>query len=206
MPAILRGGGGAGPGSRFRRDPRSLDEEEEMYFDQEEEFDEADPVGASTETASPVHMPISDMIKNKLDSDLDQITRFLERSKSPVKDPDFRESPPRLLNRTSSPININLNASKSPPTSPCPTPASSPNKASGNSSSSSSSPARPASPGSNNGPSSPSSSSSSNLSPAQPLSPNSSSPAALRVSNGASSPPLGGDLADKTATKKVRDQ
>ena len=79
MPAILRGGGGAGPGARFRRDPRALDEEEEMYFDQEEDYEDADPVGGATG----VHLPITDMIKTKIDSDLDQISRFLERNKSP---------------------------------------------------------------------------------------------------------------------------
>jgi protein phosphatase-4 regulatory subunit 3 len=76
MPAILRGG--AGPGSRFRRDPRSLDEDEEMYFDQEDDFEEAD--GAADAIAMSIS---SDLLKkNKLDSDFDQISRFLER-KSP---------------------------------------------------------------------------------------------------------------------------
>ncbi len=76
MPAILRGGG-TGP-ARFRRDPRSLEEEEELWFNQEDDFDDGE-MGAANAS-----MPIQDMMKNKLDSDLDhQISKFLERNKSP---------------------------------------------------------------------------------------------------------------------------
>ena len=65
MPSILRN-------NRFRRDARSMDEDEELWFDQEDDYDEQDPV-----------MPMTDMLKAKLDNDFDQIGKFLERSRSP---------------------------------------------------------------------------------------------------------------------------
>lgn len=54
VPSILRN-------SRYRRDQRQLEEEEEMWFNDEEEFDEGDSV---------VPGPDADILAKKLDSDL----------------------------------------------------------------------------------------------------------------------------------------
>jgi len=46
--------------NRFRRDPRSLEEDEEMWFDQEEDGDDGENI-----------VPMTDMIRSKLDADLE---------------------------------------------------------------------------------------------------------------------------------------
>ena len=56
--------------ARYQRDPRTLEEEEEMWFDQDDEVDDAEPI-----------VPMNDMLKSKLDADLDQINRFMEIKK-----------------------------------------------------------------------------------------------------------------------------
>lgn len=107
---------------RYRRDARTLEEEEEMWFDEDDDSEDLDPV--------------SDVLRSSLDSDLEQINRFIGSRK--VKD-QSRESPPRLLNRstcininlrTNSPVNSPTNSPVSSPTGsptlPCPTPNSSP--------------------------------------------------------------------------------
>ena len=53
--------------NRFRRDQRMLEEEEETWFDQEDEVDDGENI-----------MPMSDVLKSKLDSDLDQLGRLFE--------------------------------------------------------------------------------------------------------------------------------
>ncbi|XP_064623783.1 serine/threonine-protein phosphatase 4 regulatory subunit 3-like [Lineus longissimus] len=89
VPSILRN-------NRFRRDARTLEEEEEMWFDQEDELEDGETI-----------VPVADMLKgSKLDSDLDQINRLIENRK--VKENvDLNESPPKLHNKMS-PINITL--------------------------------------------------------------------------------------------------
>jgi hypothetical protein len=51
--------------NRFRRDQRALEEEEEMWFDQEDDVDDGENI-----------VPMSDMLKSKLD-DFDQIDKFI---------------------------------------------------------------------------------------------------------------------------------
>lgn len=63
MPSILRN-------SRFRRDERALDEEEDMYFNQDDDLDDGESI-----------VPMGDILKNKLDPDFDQISRFIENKR-----------------------------------------------------------------------------------------------------------------------------
>ena len=60
MPSILRN-------NRFRRDARSMEEEEEMWFDQDEDLDEGEAI-----------VPANDIMKTKIDTDFDQINKILE--------------------------------------------------------------------------------------------------------------------------------
>ncbi|XP_013414069.1 serine/threonine-protein phosphatase 4 regulatory subunit 3A isoform X2 [Lingula anatina] len=112
-PTILRN-------NRYRRDARTLEEDEEMWFDQDDDFEDGDTM-----------KPVSEMLSKKLESDFDQINKYLEsrRVMGVSKENEFRDSPPRMNNRTS-PININLKTSPSnspvhsPLTSPVGSPAS----------------------------------------------------------------------------------
>ena len=90
VPSILR--------NRFRRDPRSLEEEEEMWFDQEEEIEDGET--------------IPEMLKAKIEPDLDQINRMIIESRKvkEATDNELKDSPPKLQNRLS-PINIHLKPS-----------------------------------------------------------------------------------------------
>ncbi|XP_060552495.1 serine/threonine-protein phosphatase 4 regulatory subunit 3A-like isoform X1 [Ruditapes philippinarum] len=119
--------------NRFRRDQRALEEEEEMWFDQEDDVDDGENI-----------VPMSDMLKSKLD-DFDQIDKFIGNRRDKVQN-DMKETPTRIINKSASPINITLKSSPltSPQTSPerpnspnspgspgrtgsaCPTPAGSP--------------------------------------------------------------------------------
>lgn len=51
-------------------DSRTLEEEEERWFDQEDEVDDGETL-----------VPMNDVLKSKLDSDFDQINRFMETEK-----------------------------------------------------------------------------------------------------------------------------
>jgi hypothetical protein len=51
--------------NRFRKDARALEEEEEIWFNEDDEFDGENIV------------PMTDMLKNKLDSGFDQINRLI---------------------------------------------------------------------------------------------------------------------------------
>lgn len=57
--------------NRFRRDARAPDEDEEMWFSQDDENDENE--------SSP---QVSEILKNKIDSDLDHIHKLWENKKS----------------------------------------------------------------------------------------------------------------------------
>ncbi|XP_019618676.1 PREDICTED: serine/threonine-protein phosphatase 4 regulatory subunit 3A-like isoform X1 [Branchiostoma belcheri] len=107
VPSILRN-------HRYRRDARSLDEEEEIWFEQdEEEMEDGEAV-----------VPVTDMLKNKMDEELDHISKIIDGKRaresenkppSPLKNPTRSPSPPpptRKFN-TSPPA-----ASTSPPASP----------------------------------------------------------------------------------------
>ena len=65
VPSILRN-------NRFRRDARSMEEEEEMYFEAEEDLDDDDTM-----------LPMSEMLKPKFaDNEFDQIkNKMLESRK-----------------------------------------------------------------------------------------------------------------------------
>ena len=51
--------------SRFRKDARALEDEEEIWFNEDDEFDGENIV------------PVTDMLKNKLDSGFEQINRLI---------------------------------------------------------------------------------------------------------------------------------
>lgn len=53
---------------RFRRDARAMEEEEEIWFDGEDEYEDSESM-----------LPMSEVLKPKSDSVFDHINRFLER-------------------------------------------------------------------------------------------------------------------------------
>lgn len=63
VPSILRN-------SRYRRDQRQLEEEEEIWFSEEDDFEDGEAVVPAT----------NDLLGKKLDSDLDSIGKFQENS------------------------------------------------------------------------------------------------------------------------------
>ncbi|GFS08100.1 serine/threonine-protein phosphatase 4 regulatory subunit 3 [Elysia marginata] len=79
--------------NRFRRDARALEEEEEIWFNQDDDENETG-------------MQVSDL-KYKLDSDLDHIHKLWETKKA-KENQDAEDGPPRLLIGTKSPINISI--------------------------------------------------------------------------------------------------
>lgn len=56
--------------NRFRKDPRAVEEDEEMWFDQDDESEDWE----STQ-------PMSDLLKHKLEADLDNIQKIWEHKK-----------------------------------------------------------------------------------------------------------------------------
>ncbi|GAB1601506.1 serine/threonine-protein phosphatase 4 regulatory subunit 3A-like isoform X2 [Argonauta hians] len=98
MPSILRN-------SRFRRDERALDEEEDMYFNQDDDLDDGESI-----------VPMGDILKSKLDPDFDQISRFIENKRAKEQSELTKDCPIKLHNKTS-PISINIKSS-SPVASP----------------------------------------------------------------------------------------
>uniref|UniRef100_A0A0L8HP72 Serine/threonine-protein phosphatase 4 regulatory subunit 3-like central domain-containing protein n=1 Tax=Octopus bimaculoides TaxID=37653 RepID=A0A0L8HP72_OCTBM len=98
MPSILRN-------SRFRRDERALDEEEDMYFNQDDDLDDGESI-----------VPMGDILKNKLDPDFDQISRFIENKRAKEQSELTKDCPIKLHNKTSA-ISINIKSS-SPVSSP----------------------------------------------------------------------------------------
>jgi protein phosphatase-4 regulatory subunit 3 len=64
VPALLRN-------SRYRRDPRQLEEDEEMWFNDEDELEEGEAVVPASNS--------SDMIGRKIDADLDSIGKLLDK-------------------------------------------------------------------------------------------------------------------------------
>ena len=65
-PSLLRN-------HRYRRDPRTLEEEEETWFDEDDETEDMDSV-----------IPISDVLRSSLDADFDQINRFIGSRKGNI--------------------------------------------------------------------------------------------------------------------------
>lgn len=62
VPALLRS-------NRFRRDPRQLDEDEEMWFNDEDEVEDGEPVVSGTRSPP-------EILNRKIDDELDSIGRF----------------------------------------------------------------------------------------------------------------------------------
>lgn len=89
MPSILRN-------NRFRRDERTLDEEEDMYFNQDDDLDDGESI-----------VPMGEILKNKLDADFDQINRFIESKRAKEQSELGKDGPIKLHGKTS-PISINI--------------------------------------------------------------------------------------------------
>ncbi|XP_005109405.1 serine/threonine-protein phosphatase 4 regulatory subunit 3A [Aplysia californica] len=81
--------------NRFRRDARAPDEDEEMWFSQDDENEDNDSAPQ-----------VSELLKSKMESDLDHIHKLWENKKA--KENQSEDSPPRLLTGTKSSINISI--------------------------------------------------------------------------------------------------
>ncbi|XP_064464080.1 serine/threonine-protein phosphatase 4 regulatory subunit 3-like [Ornithodoros turicata] len=82
MPSILRN-------TRFRRDPRQLEEEEEMWFNEDEDLeDSSDQISAA------------DSLNRKLDAEFDQLGKMLDKK---ARESEGKENV-RTLNRAGSPV------------------------------------------------------------------------------------------------------
>nr|XP_006812197.1 PREDICTED: serine/threonine-protein phosphatase 4 regulatory subunit 3A isoform X4 [Saccoglossus kowalevskii] len=101
--------------SRFRRDPRSLEEEEEIWFEQEDEPEDGEAI-----------VPVADMLKNKMEADLDHISKIIDGKKG-HNDLDNKDvySNTTSSTRPSNPL-VNSNRTSSPPATPIPTKVASP--------------------------------------------------------------------------------
>ncbi|CAG5121155.1 unnamed protein product [Candidula unifasciata] len=82
--------------SRFRRDARAPDDEEEIWFSQDDDNDD---------DSSP---QVSEILRSKIDSDIDHIHRLWENKKAKENQSDVGDSPPRALSGTKSSINISI--------------------------------------------------------------------------------------------------
>lgn len=67
--------------SRFRRDVRTLEEEEELWFDQDDDAEDGE--------GPP---PMSDLLKHKLDADLDNIQKIWEHKKGELPSECWNDS------------------------------------------------------------------------------------------------------------------
>jgi protein phosphatase-4 regulatory subunit 3 len=98
VPSILRN-------SRYRRDQRQMEEEEEMWFNEDDDFDEAESVLPST----------NDILTKKIDTDLDSIGKIID------KKPEANG--PKINNNSSQKptvLNNNANAGVQQPATPIP--------------------------------------------------------------------------------------
>jgi protein phosphatase-4 regulatory subunit 3 len=96
VPALLRN-------NRFRRDPRQLDEDEEMWFNDEDEIEDGD--GVVPASSSP------EMIGRKIDADLDSLGKLLDKKADSIAAGRNLGNP---LSPRSSPLTTNNAASTSP--------------------------------------------------------------------------------------------
>ncbi|XP_070578172.1 serine/threonine-protein phosphatase 4 regulatory subunit 3A-like isoform X2 [Ptychodera flava] len=91
--------------SRYRRDARTLEEEEEIWFDQEDESEDGEAI-----------VPVSDMLKAKMETEIDQITKIIDVKKGHNNEVDGNRD---VFSNTSStrPTNplVNSSRSMSPP-------------------------------------------------------------------------------------------
>ncbi|XP_063921345.1 serine/threonine-protein phosphatase 4 regulatory subunit 3 [Zophobas morio] len=96
VPSILRN-------SRYRRDQRQMEEEEEMWFNEDDDFDETESVLPST----------NDILTKKIDTDLDSIGKIIDKKQE--------ANGPKINNNSSQkPAVLNNNANsgiQQPPTS-----------------------------------------------------------------------------------------
>ncbi|KAE8738847.1 hypothetical protein FOCC_FOCC015679 [Frankliniella occidentalis] len=95
VPSILRN-------SRYRRDQRQLEEEEELWFNDEEEFDEGDSV---------VPGPDPDILGKKLDPDLNSTLAKLVEKKNETNPGKLSTSPSKAMNNN---MNMSNSVSSSP--------------------------------------------------------------------------------------------
>ncbi|KAF6199172.1 hypothetical protein GE061_007197, partial [Apolygus lucorum] len=87
VPSILRN-------NRFRREPRQLDEEEEMWFNEDDDFDEGEAV---------VPAPASNVINKKITQELDSLGKNLEKKTEGSSTKVFNNTGKSLMNN-----NLNL--------------------------------------------------------------------------------------------------
>uniref|UniRef100_A0A146LM43 Serine/threonine-protein phosphatase 4 regulatory subunit 3 n=1 Tax=Lygus hesperus TaxID=30085 RepID=A0A146LM43_LYGHE len=87
VPSILRN-------NRFRREPRQLDEEEEMWFNDDDDFDEGEAV---------VPAPASNVINKKITQELDSLGKNLEKKTEGSSTKVFNNTGKSLMNN-----NLNL--------------------------------------------------------------------------------------------------
>ncbi|KAM7289237.1 serine/threonine-protein phosphatase 4 regulatory subunit 3 isoform X1 [Ixodes scapularis] len=121
MPSILRGGGvvgggpvvgtglGVGGAGRFRRDPRQLEEDEEMWFNDEEEDLEEPPEGPGGTAVGAG----ADSFSRRLDAEFDQLGKILDKK---AQEREGKENV-RTLNRSGSPV-LNNSAGRRSPSNP----------------------------------------------------------------------------------------
>ncbi|KAK9874033.1 hypothetical protein WA026_002386 [Henosepilachna vigintioctopunctata] len=101
VPSILRN-------SRYRRDQRQLEEEEEIWFNEDDDFEDTEPDLQST----------NDILKKKIDTDLDSIGKIIDKKQE--------ANGAKINNNSSSPKasvlnnNANANSTVPQPTSPNP--------------------------------------------------------------------------------------
>ncbi|KAK9508389.1 hypothetical protein O3M35_005964 [Rhynocoris fuscipes] len=91
VPSILRT-------NRFRREPRQIDEEEEMWFNEDDDFDEGEAV---------VPAAASNIINKKITQELDSIGKTLDKKTEGSSGKVFQNSGKSLINN-------NLNMSSTP--------------------------------------------------------------------------------------------
>ncbi|XP_074036901.1 serine/threonine-protein phosphatase 4 regulatory subunit 3 flfl [Leptinotarsa decemlineata] len=87
VPSILRS-------SRYRRDQRQMEEEEEMWFNEEDDFEDSETVLPTT----------NDMLTKKLDTDLDNIGKIIEKKQPDTNGPKINN------NSTQKSVVLNNNA------------------------------------------------------------------------------------------------
>lgn len=96
VPSILRN-------NRFRRDPRQLDEEEEIWYNEDDDFDEGEAV---------VPAAANNIINKKITQDLDSLGKTLEKKNEGSSGKVFNNTGKSIINN-----NLNLGAA---PLSPVP--------------------------------------------------------------------------------------
>lgn len=92
VPSILRN-------SRYRRDQRQMEDEEEMWFNEDDEFDDNEAIVPTA----------TDILAKKLDTDLDSITKMVKK-----------ETEARMNNNSTPKTTVLSNSATTGPTTPTP--------------------------------------------------------------------------------------